>query len=462
MSSVLTPILRPRPFKPPSPFLKMTRSLHHQSPYFRIEELTVPTQHSRERPATLDRASGSRDDEVRMHVKRYIPNSNKPSGKLETGFGDVTIIGAQANGFPKECYEPFWEDLCEQLRERGKGVRGIWVADMVGQGRSGVLKEALLGPDQSWWDHGRDLLFLINQFQRELPHPIVGVGHSVGASHLWTRAKDVTRAHLSLLHPRLLHSLVFIDPIMQPDVKIHTALARLSTNRRDIWPSRKAAAEAFRGSKFYQKWDPRVLEKWIEFGLRDLPTEQYPLPPGAHKDEPPVTLTTTVAQEVYFYLRAYYRDRRLLQDDEELPENLDPPFDMPEGRQLYERLPEIKPSVQFVFGSKSEASPPESRQDKMQKTGVGFGGSGGAQKGRVKEAVLDCGHLVGMEKPKECAEVTAGFLKEELERWEAREKRRDEAVAGLSRKERVGINALWREKLGVEEPGKGKKKETKL
>lgn len=36
----------------------------------------------------------------------------------------------------------------------------------------------------SWWDHGRDLLFLINQFQDEIPNPIVGIGHSVGGSHL--------------------------------------------------------------------------------------------------------------------------------------------------------------------------------------------------------------------------------------------------------------------------------------
>ncbi len=265
------------------------------------------------------------------------------------------------------------------------------------------------------------------------------------------------------MHPRLLHSLVLIDPIMQPDVRIHTTFARLSTNRRDIWPSRAVAAEKFRASKFYQQWDPRVLEKWIEFGLRDLPTEQYPeLPPGANKNDPPVTLSTTVMQEVYLYLRPYYRDPRLLQDDEALPEDLDPPFDMPEGRQLYHKLPELKPSVLFVFGSKSEASPLDLRQDKMKRTGSGYGGSGGAENGRVKEVVLDCGHLVGMEKPVESAEATAGFMAEELGRWEAREKEREEALARLGRKERVGINALWREKLGVEEPKTKERKGTNL
>ena len=250
---------------------------------------------------------------------------------------------------------------------------------------------------------------------------------------------------------------------MQSDVRIHTDLARLSTNRRDIWPSRSVAAEKFRSSKFYQQWDPRVLEKWIQYGLRDLPTEQYPdLPPGATKDDPPVTLSTTVAQEVYFYLRAYYRDPRLLQNEEDVLPDLDPPFDMPEGRQLYERLPEIKPSVLFVFGGKSEASPSAARKDKMERTGVGYGGNGGQIRGRVQEVVLDCGHLVGMEKPTECAESTAAFLDKELERWEVRERQRDEAWSKLERRARVDVNALWREKLGVEQPEKEKRKDTKL
>lgn len=36
----------------------------------------------------------------------------------------------------------------------------------------------------SWWDHGRDLLYLINQFHDDIVHPIIGIGNSVGASQL--------------------------------------------------------------------------------------------------------------------------------------------------------------------------------------------------------------------------------------------------------------------------------------
>ena len=34
----------------------------------------------------------------------------------------------------------------------------------------------------SWYDHGRDLMFLLNQFR--IPQPLVGVGHSMGGMQL--------------------------------------------------------------------------------------------------------------------------------------------------------------------------------------------------------------------------------------------------------------------------------------
>ena len=68
----------------------------------------------------------------------------------------------------------------------------------------------------------------------------------------------------------------------------------------------------------------------------------------------------------------------------------------------------------------------------------------------------DCGHLVGMERPADCAEATAGFVDAEVRRWEARERAWDEALEGLGRRERVGINDLWREKIGAVEKSKSR------
>lgn len=35
-----------------------------------------------------------------------------------------------------------------------------------------------------WFDHGRDLLALINKFQDEIRQPLVGIGHSMGGMQL--------------------------------------------------------------------------------------------------------------------------------------------------------------------------------------------------------------------------------------------------------------------------------------
>ncbi len=210
-----------------------------------------------------------------------------------------------------------------------------------------------------------------------------------------------------------------------------------------------------------------MLDKWIEYGLRDLPTEQYPdLPESTDAKDPPVTLTTTVAQEVYFYMRPYYPEPRLLQDEDsggDLDAHAateDFPFDMPEGRQLYDRLPELRPSTLFVFGSQSEASSPQSQAEKLARTGVGLGGSGGVEKGKVSAKVLDCGHLVAMERTTESADAAGDFLAAELRRWDDREKARDRTWSSLSRQERAGINEEWRRRLGIE--AKGSPKRTKL
>lgn len=38
----------------------------------------------------------------------------------------------------------------------------------------------------NWWDYARDLLFLINQKQGDMPQPLVGIGHSMGGTQLYT------------------------------------------------------------------------------------------------------------------------------------------------------------------------------------------------------------------------------------------------------------------------------------
>lgn len=421
----------------PCPSRTSTRSL---SQYFRVVEHVTRCSHTRDRPAGIELG---RDEDLRLSIKQYIPKDNSTPGP-----NAVTLIGAHANAFPKELYEPLWDDIYEALQAKACKIRGIWIADQYNQGKSGVLNEELLGPDPSWWDHGRDLMNVINQFQDEIPHPIIGVGHSMGATQL---------THLALMHPRLLDALVSIDPVIQT-TNPSRPYAPASTYRRDLWPSREEAAEKFAASKFYQKWDPRVLEKWIEFGLRDLPTEQYPSDYKEHDNDgghgiSGVTLTTTKAQEVYMFLRPAYHEERLLfpksRAEEVHPEDIDDfPLYRPEPAIIFRDLERLSCDTLYIFGETSELSDPEARTKKMNTTGVGIGGSGGRAKGKVEEVVLDCGHLVPMERTRECALAIADYIERELQRYETMAAKRKAVWEQLTRVEKVQINDRWRTHIG--------------
>ncbi|AEO60052.1 hypothetical protein MYCTH_2308872 [Thermothelomyces thermophilus ATCC 42464] len=420
--------------------------------FFRVVEHTVSCSHSREYVGAT--ANGDAD-RPQLAVKQYIPLDN-PNPQP----GDVTIIAAHANAFPKELYEPLWDEIHKRITKSGIRIRSIWIADMWNQGQSGVLNEKILGNDPSWLDHTRDLANLINLKRDEMPHPLVGIGHSMGAAQL---------THLALQNPRLLHSLILIDPVIETGT---TGLgpARASTWRRDLWDSRAAAAAKFAQSPFYQAWDRRVFDLWVRYGLRDLPTELYPSSPpsssgnaasgGGGGGGPPVTLTTTKHQELFTFLRPTYRAGSDLRDwaghdgndSDSSSQKSRYPFYRAEPRQAFERLPELRPGVLYVFGARSDMSGPEARRAKMARTGTGVGGSGGAARGRVREAVLDCGHLVAMEKVAECADAVAEFLPGELALWrreheaaEAERRRRREAAAaaGGGRREEMMIDERW-------------------
>lgn len=73
---------------------------------------------------------------------------------------------------------------------------------MAHQGESATLNESNLRNDPHLFDHSRDLLYMISHFQENMPPPLIRIGHSIGAAQV---------VFLSLLHPRLLTSLILIE-----------------------------------------------------------------------------------------------------------------------------------------------------------------------------------------------------------------------------------------------------------
>ncbi|RYP64082.1 hypothetical protein DL771_008941 [Monosporascus sp. 5C6A] len=421
---------------------------------FKVKEHAIPAQHVREWPRAT---ANSQEDVLRIHIKQYIPLDNPDPQP-----GDVTIIGAHANGFPKELYEALWADLHARSKAQGFRIRGIWIADVANQGQSGVLNEHALGNDPCWHDHTRDLLHMTNVFRAEMPRPLVGVGHSFGGNIL---------THLSLMHPRLLTTLVLLDPVIT-----HFTFKRMgagvgptksSTFRRETWPSRQEAAEAFRRSPFYSSWDPRVLEAWIAHAIRDTPTALFP-------DAGQATLKTTKHQEVFTFFRPlwpYTRpdgtvDRDGAPDfDPALNDKVDPanpfPFYRSEGSVILQNLPHVRPPVLWVFGGDSDLSMPESRREKIQLCGSGGGGSGGIEAGRVAEVVLEGrGHLFPMEVPGQCAEHAATWIGKEMQRWREAERQYEEWTK-LPMREKTTMSEKFMDNVG-RPPARNKKAEETL
>lgn len=200
---------------------------------------------------------------------------------------------------------------------------------------------------------------------------------------------------------------------------------KASAFRRDIWPSLAAAKSAFQSNPFYRTWDPRVFNSWLEHGLRPTPTRIYPDAPAGS-----VTLLTTKHMESFTYYRPIRQklmgggkhelDWDLIPDaDEVVHKNPDFPFYRPEGGPATaNKLPHLRPGCIWIFGSESNVNPPDVRQEKLDLTGVGPGGSGGAKNGRVKAVTIEgYGHLVPMERTTEVATYAADFLVKDLEHW---------------------------------------------
>lgn len=348
----------------------------------------------------------------------------------------MTIIATHANAFPKELYEPLWDDLLAQSAKSGWRIRSIWMADVANQGGSYLLNEHKTGNDPNFMDHSRDLLAMVNQFRHEFPRPVVGVGHSMGATSL---------INLSFIHPRLMTSIVCIDPVI-----LHRSndslwpMLRLPSHRKDLWQSKADVEKAFKKNPLVKRLDARVVDRVLEHSIRPLPTLLYPENPHASKHkgkeegqiapsavETPTqayTLTTPKHQEAFSIARPNYTDIGVLEpasvsERHRCPDIGDDalyksPFYKSESKTVHGLLEHIRPSILWLYGSDSYSADALEREIKMRRTGTGSNGSGGAQLGRVKEVLVDgAGHFVCMEKVDECAARISEWLDAEIKVW---------------------------------------------
>ena len=378
---------------------------------FYVEKHVFPGQHIRHYAG----ATRHKDEDTQyLEAKQYTPLDNP-----EPRESDITIIGTCAVSFPKELYEPLWDDLLTHCEGRGLRIRSIWAVDKSDHGASGVLNENTQGDDPSFSDLSLDLLNMINLFRDHMTLPIVGIGHSMGATAL---------LELVNIHPRLFASVVVIDPILGFSIEhIGAALVYGSSRRPDIWRSREEAEKAFTSARPIRAWDPRAIELYLDYGLRDTPT-------ALHPEAGKVTLRTTKSFEAWNYARPWFDTPP--SDTLNLPQNsrakhpdannhiLDTrSFYRPEANYVWDMLPHINPSTLWVFPEGGPMSNPKDMNDKVSRTGTGSRGSGGERAGRVGKVIIRGGsHLVPFEKPDMCAKEISGWLATDLRAWEGRKK----------------------------------------
>lgn len=339
-------------------------------------------------------------------------------------------------------------------------------------------------------DHPRDLFLMINHFREQMPRPIVGLGHSFGGNIMFVPAPSPGRringnpkliefhsTNLAYLHPRLLTTVLLIDPVIQltpPAMGFGTDAPgpiNYTLRRSDVWPNREVALRANRA--LTKDWDPRCIDRMAQYGFRELPTRLYPdvdaIKARFNSTETPVTLTTSKHQDLIGQIRENFGARDpatgRIAIDRATHADMDPlaafiPMYRPEPRSIFLRLPSLRPSCVWVLGGSTYLKLDEIREG-IKACGTGVGGSGGLPEGRVREVTLTgLGHLMPFQEVKKVAEPCVAWLEEEMERFRQAEKQWEERRRGMNHLE---LNETWYKVLkpigGGRSGGKDQRKE---
>jgi pimeloyl-ACP methyl ester carboxylesterase len=169
-----------------------------------------------------------------------------------------TIVFAHANGFPAGTYEPIFE------RWRTAGWR--------------VEAPARLGHDPAYpvtsnWPRLRDqLLDFIDA--RRLSRPML-VGHSLGG---------VVSLLAACRRPGLAGGVVMLDSPVVAGWRAHSVRVvkrmrliervgpgSISRRRRHEWPTRAAVHAHFAAKSAFARWDPRMLDAYVQAGFDEQP-----------------------------------------------------------------------------------------------------------------------------------------------------------------------------------------------
>lgn len=176
-------------------------------------------------------------------------------------FGDpnrpVDAVFLHANGFNARAYRSILAPLADRWRILAPDQRG-----------HGATRLSIEREDRtSWIDMKDDLLAFMAAMK--LGRVALG-GHSMGGTaSLLASAEAPERVRaLALFDPVILPAGAHIRPMGDA---ISTPLAHGALRRRRVFPSRQAAADAYRGRGAFRTWTEEMLADYVAAGFKDLP-----------------------------------------------------------------------------------------------------------------------------------------------------------------------------------------------
>ena len=177
-----------------------------------------------------------------------------------------TLVFSHANGFPGGSYRTFLKPF--------EALYDVHVVDRLGHNADYPV-------DAHWASLADELEAQL----AVLPHPLVGMGHSMGGVLMFLVASR---------RPEWFKALIMLDPPLvlgMQGLLFNTARwlgqidrvspAGRSKHRRSRWPDR-AEAEAYFGRRpFFQRFDPRCLADYLAAGLEAVPVSETDVQEGA-------------------------------------------------------------------------------------------------------------------------------------------------------------------------------------
>ena len=171
------------------------------------------------------------------------------------------LIFSHANSFPAGTYRY----LFALLRERGLDVHAL---DRFGH-------DARYPVTNNWPHLVQQLADFAEPLVQRWGQPAFMVGHSLGGF-----LSVMTAAQ----HPHLAASVLMLDSplingwratslemVKRTQMIGSISPSKISRKRRSVWASREEALLAFQSKKAFARWQPEILQDYIDHGMRDMP-----------------------------------------------------------------------------------------------------------------------------------------------------------------------------------------------